>query len=84
MSFSDALVYLLKGKRVKRKGWNGKNQFIEIGSNVSYIDPNGNVVNINHETMGNKCIVFHGTTGTQCGWLASQADLLSTDWYVVE
>lgn len=24
-----------------------------------------------------------GTSGTQIGWLASQADMLSNDWYIV-
>lgn len=34
--------------------------------------------------MGNKAVAFVGTSGVQLGWLASQADLLSEDWYIVE
>lgn len=52
--------------------------------NVSYINPSGEVVNVNHESMGNNALAFVGTSGVQLGWLASQADLLSEDWYIVE
>lgn len=34
--------------------------------------------------MGNKAIAFVGNQGVQLGWLASQADMLSDDWYIVE
>jgi len=34
--------------------------------------------------MGNKAIAFVGTSGVQLGWLASQADMLSEDWMVID
>lgn len=34
--------------------------------------------------MGNKAIAFHGTSGVQIGWLASQADMLPEDWIVID
>ena len=34
--------------------------------------------------MGNNAIVFYGTSGIQVGWLASQSDMLSEDWRVVD
>ena len=80
MNFGDAIKLLKEGKRVQREGWNGKGQYIELGQNISYIDPDGQIVNANHETMGNAAIVFVGTSGIQVGWLASQADILSNDW----
>ena len=52
--------------------------------NASYIDGDGNLINAKHDTYGNKVISFVGTSGVQLGWLASQADLLSKDWYIVE
>ena len=79
-SFSDALDYLKEGKRVRRMGWNGKNQYIELASNVSYVNSKGEVVNATHSSMGNLAIAFVDTQGVQIGWLASQADLLAYDW----
>lgn len=82
--FGTAIGMVKNGKRMKRKGWNGKNQFIELATNVSFKRPNGEVVNVNHTEMGNKAIAFHGTSGVQLGWLASQADMLSEDWIEIK
>lgn len=84
MSIGEAITALEVGERCARKAWNGKNQYIELVHNASYIDGNGNLINAKHDTSGNKVIAFVGTSGVQLGWLASQADLLSKDWYIVE
>lgn len=84
MNFGEALERVRSGKKIYRKGWNGKNQFVELGSYVSYVRPNGEEVNANHEAMGTQVLVFHGTSGVQVGWLASQADMLAEDWRVAE
>ena len=84
MNFSEALNAVKNGKKAKRSGWNGKDQFIELATNVSFVRPNGEVVNVNHIDMGNKAIAFHGTSGIQLGWLASQSDILSEDWEVID
>lgn len=84
MTFGEALENLKQGKKISREGWNGKNQYLGIASNISFIDLNGKKINSTHETMGNKAIVFYGTSGIQVGWLASQSDLLSEDWKVIE
>ena len=84
MNFGDALKLLKEGKRVKRKGWNGKKQHIELASCISYTNIENEIVNINHENIGNKAIVFVGCSGTQMGWLASQADMLADDWQEVK
>ena len=78
--FDYAVQQLKLGKKMKREGWNGKDQYIELASNVSFVDPNGVVHNVDHSDMGNKAIAFHGTSGIQLGWLASQSDVLSEDW----
>ncbi len=83
-SFSDAIQYLKRGAKVARKGWNGKRQYIELASNISYLDQRGHIVNCEHETIGNQAIAFVGTSGVQMGWLASQADMLSEDWVFVD
>ena len=84
MNFGKAIDLLKKGKKVSRKGWNGKNQYIELASNISYKNADGEIININHKTIGNKAIAFVGISGIQIGWLASQSDMLSDDWELIE
>lgn len=81
--FGEAIKYLKRGLKIKRKGWNGKNQYIELASNISYQAPEGCIVNCEHEAIGNQAIAFVGTSGVQMGWLASQADMLAEDWIFV-
>lgn len=83
LPFSLAIEAVKKGKRVARKGWNGKNQYIELATNISYVNAVGKVVNCEHDAIGNKAIAFVGTSGVQMGWLASQADMLADDWCIV-
>ena len=80
MTFSKAIELLKQGRKLSRAGWNGKKQYIELATNISYIDSDGNIHNVDHTEMGNKAIAFVGTSGTQLGWLASQSDMLSEDW----
>lgn len=82
--FGEAIKYLKRGFKVARKGWNGKSQHIELATHISYIDPKGKIVNVEHHDIGNKAIAFVGTSGVQMGWLASQADMLAEDWKFVE
>jgi hypothetical protein len=82
-SFGIALVHLKKGEKVARKGWNGKGQYIQLASNISYTTADGKVVNCDHDAIGNQAIAFVGTSGVQMGWLASQADMLAEDWYIL-
>ena len=84
MSFGLAIEAMKKGKKVARRGWNGKNQHIELATRISYMTSEGVFVNVEHEAIGNKAIAFCGTSGIQMGWLASQADMLADDWEVVE
>ena len=84
MNFGKAIVLLKEGKKLRRKGWNGKNQYIELATNISYKNADGEIININHKTMGNKAIAFIGTSGVQIGWLASQSDMLSDDWELID
>lgn len=84
MDFGRAIQLLKVGQRVQRQGWNGKNQYIELATNISYKNANNEIVNVEHDAIGNKAIAFVGTSGVQLGWLASQADMLAEDWRIVE
>ena len=83
MTFSDAIKYVKQGYRLQREGWNGKKQYIELATNISYVNPKGEIVNADHKNIGSKAIAFVGTSGVQLGWLASQADMLADDWEIV-
>lgn len=83
-SFGEAIKYLKRGMKVARKGWNGKKQYIELAREISYLTPDGHIVNCDHDCIGNNAIAFYGTAGVQMGWLASQADMLAEDWIFAE
>ena len=82
--FEDAIYYLKRGIKVARKGWNGKRQYIQLASCISYKTADGEIINCDHKAIGNKAIAFIGTSGVQMGWLASQADMLTEDWIIAE
>ena len=83
-SFGEAIEMMKNGKRMSRRGWNGKRQYIELATGISYKNAEGEIVNAEHEAIGNAAIAFVGTSGVQMGWLASQADMLAEDWEVHE
>lgn len=84
MSFSEALYAARHfGAKIARAGWNGKKQYITVASHFEYDDSTGHN-KVEHKTSHSAALVFHGTLGDQVGWLASQADMLSDDWCVVE
>lgn len=84
MNFGLAIEAAKRGKRIARKGWNGKGQYVEIGTDFAYRTTDDQGVLVAHEDIGTQALVFVGTRGRQVGWLASQADMLADDWYIVE
>lgn len=84
MKFGEAIEAMKEGKKVARQNWNGKGQYIELATNISYKNADEKIVNVDHVSMGNRAVAFVGTSGVQLGWLASQADILSEDWFIVE
>ena len=84
LDFGAAIRLLKDGKRLQRAGWNGKNQYIELATCISYKNNDGNIIDVFHNDIESRAIAFVGTSGVQLGWLASQADMLAEDWKVVE
>ena len=81
MSFGDALLLLKQGKKLRRRGWNGKGIFIKIQfpdefSKMThpyiYIDTTG-LQTTNPDAPKNRV-----------PWLASQTDMLAEDWEVLK
>lgn len=83
MEFGEAINAVKKGKRIQREGWNGKNQYIELATCISYRNPRNEIINVSHDNIGNCALAFVGTSGVQLGWLASQADMLADDWKII-
>lgn len=85
MSFGLAIEAAKMGKKIARAGWNGKNQYVELGYDFAYTAPGDIPVRpVQHLDIGSQALVFVGTRGRQVGWLASQADMLADDWRIVE
>lgn len=84
LSFGKAIEAMKLGHKCSRAGWNGKKQYIELATCISYKNAHGEVVNAEHNAIGNHAVAFVGTSGVQLGWLASQADMLAEDWQIVE
>jgi Protein of unknown function (DUF2829) len=85
LSFSKALEALKAGKRVCRSGWNGKNMFIYLRDYGEFEGIQAVVPSIEDslpllphicmKTADNKVLY---------GWLASQTDMLSDDWCILD
>lgn len=84
MNFGEAIKAAKNGARIQRMGWNGKKQYVELATCISYKNAAGELVNCEHEAIGNRAFAFVGSSGVQMGWLASQADMLAEDWKIVE
>ena len=70
MTFGDALELLKQGRRVMRRGWNGKNMYVWLNTGM-YV--NGNWTKPFIEMV-------NAQGDAQPGWLASQPDMLEEDW----
>ena len=86
MDFSEALAACKAGSKIARTGWNGKGMFIYLvpGSRFEVnrppllgIYPEGTIIDylphLDMKTADGSCVP----------WLASQTDLLASDWEAV-
>jgi hypothetical protein len=91
LNFGDAIKALKEGKKVARKGWNGKNMYLWLKPAVTIkaewckdpmlkeiVDANGGEA----EALGTICMKT-ADNKILTGWLASQTDMLSEDWAIV-
>lgn len=86
MKFGEALDRLLKGSKLARQGWNGKNQFIYYVPQGSY-KPCTKVAEQLTNEQGlveyEPYIALKTTQGTVVLWTPSVSDVLTEDWMVV-
>lgn len=92
MTFGFAIEALKKGLKVARKGWNGKGMYLWLKAAVTIksdwckdpmlkeiVDANGGET----EALGTICMKT-ADNKVLSGWLASQTDILSEDWVIIE
>jgi hypothetical protein len=93
MNFGQAIEALKQGNRVQRAGWNGKGMWLALthGStiHVSEARSGAALAKATHEAGEHIVIGSHidmraADGSLVIGWLASQTDMLSDDWQVVE
>ena len=71
-------------KRSARKGWNGKDMYVFLGREVEFGTSADVYEFADREVEVGNMLVIRTAAGTlQPGWLASQADMLADDWYIV-
>ena len=95
LSFGIAVEALKDGKFVTRNGWNGKNMFLwlkpatiieESWCKDPILKEIAKIEGGSIEALGTICIYTtnaHGRKAILTGWLASQADILSNDWIIL-
>ena len=62
MNFGEALEAIKSGKKAKRKGWNGKNQFICLAEMEKCNITGVIILNPEHNDIGSKCLSAQAAT----------------------
>jgi len=93
ITFGQALEALKQGKRIARKGWNGKGMFLfllpagTVPTKVIHDPALKQVIEeqINGDTFEalGSIRMFTADKKILTGWLASQTDMLSDDWVIL-
>ena len=78
MDFGDALLALKAGRKVARRGWNGKGMWLELQRPDSHSKMTLPYVYLNYPADA------LNTPGARVPWLASQTDMLAEDWQLLD
>jgi len=92
MPFGLAIEALKKGKKVARKGWNGKDMFLffQESSNVEPGVIRNSILKAYAEQFGGSPIYIRShidlkaADGTIAMWSPSGSDALADDWFIVD
>ena len=84
LTFGLAIEAIKQGKMVARAGWNGEGMFLVLVNmsvgDVNFVDGLDQITNIRMLPH----IAIKTALGPYVPWLASQTDMLSDDWRIVE
>ena len=85
MTFGLAIEAMKKGNRVARRGWNGKGMFLYLVPENSYpAQTEAAKQEFGDMVPYGAYIAMKTAQGNVIPWLASQADVLAEDWYIVD
>lgn len=95
MTFGQAIESLKVGQKVARKGWNGKGMWLVLvpgSKDVALREGTPYMKAIGYDSPPIEILPHidmwtnnaQGRRAMLCGWLASQTDMLSEDWEIVE
>ena len=86
MDFGEAIKALKEGKKVARKGWNGKGMFLYLinGSEFQNALKYGYGEYECEPTITSSIAMKTAQNTIVIGWLASQTDMLAEDWEIVK
>ena len=92
MTFGQAIESLKAGQKVARKGWNGKGMWLVLVPGTPVIHPKpdtpyGKAGIVECEILPHIDMWTTNAQGRRAmlpGWLASQTDMLSEDWEIIE
>lgn len=84
MTFGEALEAMKDGERASREGWNGKGAYVFLAHEPDFVT-DADISEFDQlEVEVSDVLVLKTAQNTfQVGWLASQADMLAEDWYIV-
>ena len=84
MTFGDAIQAAKMGKKIARKGWNGKGMYVFLVHGMDFHTDADLSELEDQDVEVLDCLVMRTATGAFCpGWLASQTDMLADDWMIV-
>ena len=85
MNFGLAIEAAKMGKRIARKGWNGKNMYVFLAHEADFVtDADLSAYDQLEVEVADMLVMKTAQDTFQPGWLASQADMLAEDWFIVE
>lgn len=89
MDFGMAIAALKCGAKVSREGWNGKGMFIYFVGDAKYPaaqNPLGTMLGVFPDDLVpyRSYIAMKTAQNDVVPWVASQTDILATDWTIVE
>ena len=81
MNFGKALEALKEGKKVARKGWNGKGIYLELQNPDAY-----SKMTLPYIYIVTTSLITDNPDAPKgvVPWLASQTDMLAEDWIVLD
>lgn len=85
MNFGLAIEAVKKGLRVARAGWNGKEMYVFLATDIEFTTMADMSEFGDQDVYVSDLLVLRTAQKTlQPGWLATQSDILADDWYIVE